>query len=217
MSYDFAVLTPEAAGASDREALAAAHVLFDQEDPAPEPDRRLGNFVAQLEAAGAVDEDDGWVSVWPLDVYDGGVAVPTTYTDVDSNLVTLLRLAAQERLVLVDLTSERVYPPASGEPIGVIAGDGSRLGALTRERLESLLADLPRRDPWLVLKREHNVYVQTYRQDDGTFLLEQRDGSADRHFKTALTGESEVAVRIWAWLSGDPGWSRNLTWERIAL
>lgn len=192
-------------------------MIFEQEDPAPEPDGRLENLVDCLEAAGAVDEDAGWVSVWPLDVYDGGVAVPTTYTDVDRNLVTLLRLAAQEGLVVVDLNSEQVYAPAPGEPIGVIAGDGSRLGALTRERLESLLSDLPRPAPWLVLERGHNVYVQTYRQDDGTFLLEHRDGSADRHFTTALADHSEVAARMWAWLSGDSDWSGNLTWERIAL
>lgn len=217
MSYDFAVLTPEAAGASDRESLDAAQVLFDQEVTAPEPDRRLADFLVRLEAAGAVDEDTGWVSVWPLDVYDGGVAVPTTYADVDSNLVTLLWLAAEQGLVLVDLSTERVHPPAPGQPVGVIAGDGSRLGALTRERLESLLADLPRTDPWLVLERERDVYVQTYRQDDGTFLLERRGGSADRHFRTILTDRSEVADRMWAWLSGEPGWSRDITWERVTL
>jgi hypothetical protein len=217
VSYDFAVLRPEAAGSSDREALGAALLIFEQEDQAPEPDRRLADFVTHLEAAGAVDENAGWVSVWPLGVSDGGVAVPTTYADVESNLVTLLRLAARQGLVLVDLNAERVFPPAPGEPVGVIAGDGTRLGALTRERLESLLADLPPQDPWLVLERDHNVYVQTYRQADGTFFFEQRDGGPDRHFKTALTGESEVGARMWAWLSRDPHWSLDLNWERVAM
>ena len=63
----------------------------------------------------------------------------------------------------------------------------------------------------------YSIYVQTYRQADGTFVLEQRDGSPDRHFKTALTDESEVAARMWAWLSSDPEWSRDLKWERVAF
>jgi hypothetical protein len=157
------------------------------------------------------------VSVWPLDVNDGGVAVPTTSTDVYNNLVTLLWLAAHGGLVRVELNARRVYPPAPGDPIGVIAGYGTRLGALTRGRLASLLADLPPQDPWLVLERDLHVYVQTYRQADGTFLLERRDGGPDRHFKTTLTRESDVTARMWAWVSSDPRWSLDLEWERVAL
>ncbi|HKA42281.1 MAG TPA: hypothetical protein VKF40_09855 [Burkholderiales bacterium] len=217
MSYDFAILTPEFAGASDEAALAAAVAVFEQEGRAPDPYRRLRDFVADLEAAGAADEDDGWLSVWPLSLGNGGVAVPTTYSDVDSNLVTLLRLAAGQGLVLVDLSAERVYPPAPGQPIGVIAGDGTRLGALTREHLESLLAELSPTDPWLVLKRDSNLYIQTYQQNDGTFLFERRDGNRDRHFKTVLVDENAVASRMWAWVANDPDWSANLDWERVPI
>lgn len=216
VSYDFALLTPEVAGATDQEALAAADVLYDQE-PAAEADPRLRRLVAELEVSGAADEEDGWLSVWPVEVLRGGLALPTTYADVDTNMVTLLRLAARERLVLVDLNAERVHRPEPGEPIGVMAGDGSRLGAVTREKLESLLRDLPDHDPWLVLERAKDVYVQTYRQPDGTFLLERRDGSAHRHFTTSVADRGEVVSRMWAWVSDEPTWSRNLAWERLEL
>ena len=217
MSYDFAVLTPEAAGPSEEEALARARDLYDRGSPATAPDRRLRDFVAKLEGAGAADEERGWVSVWPVDAHDLGLAIPTTYANVDDNLVTLLRLAAEKGLVLVDLTASRVHPPAPGEPVGVIAGDGSRLGALTRARLDSLVADLPPEDPWLVLERDREDYVQTHRQDDSTFLLEHRDGSADRHSSSSVADETEVAARMWAWLSRDPAWTSGLTWDRVAL
>lgn len=215
MSYDFAVLTPEAAGASDTEALAAALALFDQQHPAVEADGRLVRLIDELEATGCADEEDGWVSVWPIDVLDGGVALPTSYAETESNLVTLLRLAARERLVLVDLNAEQVHRPEPGEPVGVMAGDGSRLGGLTLERLESLLAGLPDHDPWLVLERAKDDYVQTYRQPDDTFLLERRDGSADQHFTTSVADLGEVRTRMWAWLSGDPTWGHDLAWERL--
>lgn len=204
MSYDFAVLTPEAAGTADREAAAAAAALFDQDEFDLEPDQRLQAFVADLEAAGAADEETGWLSVWPIGIGQGGVALPTTYTDVDSNLVTLLRLTAGLGLTLVDLSSEVVHPPAPGLAVGVMAGNGTRLGALTDLRLESLLAELPSSDPWLVLERDRDVYVQTYRQDDGTFQFEHRDGSAERHYKTAISSHEVVATRMWAWLRDDP-------------
>jgi hypothetical protein len=168
MSYDFALLTPERAGLDDPAAIAAAVAVFESENVAGgQADPRLTAFLADLEAAGAADEDEGWVSVWPLDVGADGLAVPTAYADVDDNLVVLLRLAARHGLVLVDLNAEKVDRPAPGEPVGVKSGDGTRLGALTYRRLESLVSGLPPSDPWIVLERDPEVYVQTLRRRTG--------------------------------------------------
>ena len=215
MSYDFAVLTPEAAGGDDSAALAKAVAVFESEQVASDADPRLTAFLADLEAAGAADEDNGWVSVWPLQVSTDGVAVPTTYADVDNNLVVLLKLAARHSLVLVDLSSEKVDRPAPGEPIGVMAGDGTRLGALTYRRLESILSDLPSSDPWIVLERDSEVYVQALRQKDGSFVLEYRDGGPARHFSTTLPEADEVLWRMWAWLRGEPDWAVGANWQRV--
>lgn len=162
MSYDFAVLTPEAAGSDDRAALAAAVAVFESENVADgQADPRLTAFLADREAARAADENDGWLSVWPLAGRADGLAVPITYADVDNNYVALLRLAARHGLVLVDLNAGDVNRPAPGEPIGVKAGDGTRLGALTYGRLESLVAGLSPSAPWIVLERAPEVYLQT--------------------------------------------------------
>lgn len=216
MSYDFAVLTPETAGSDDRAALGAAVTVFESEDVSGgQADPRLAAFLADLEAEGAGDEDGGWVSVWPLGIGRGGIGVPTTYGDVDNNLVTLLRLAARHRLVLVDLNAEKVDWPAPGEPVGVMTGDGTRLGGLTYQRLESLLSRLPSSDPWIVLERAPQVYVQALRREDGAFQLEHRDGSADRHFRTERLDATQILTRMWAWLRRDPDWSANASWERV--
>ena len=215
MSYDFAVLTPEAAGGDDSAALATAVAVFESEQVASDADPRLTAFLADLEAAGAADEDHGWVSVWLLQVSTDGVAAPTTYADVDNNLVVLLKLAARHGLVLVDLSSEKVDRPAPGEPISVMAGDGTRLGALTYRQLESILSGLPSSDPWIVLERDSEVYVQALRQKDGSFVLEYRDGGPARHFSTTLPEADEVLRRMWTWLRGEPDWAVGADWERV--
>jgi hypothetical protein len=127
----------------------------------------------------------------------------------------LLRLAARHGLVLVDLNARTVHRPAPGEPVGVKAGDGTRLGALTYRRFESIVSSLPPSDPWLVLERDPDVYVQTLRQEDGTFVLEHRDGSGDLHFSTSVSEAHEVLTRMWAWLRGEPTWNADADWERV--
>ena len=216
MSYDFVVVTPEAAGLDDGAALAAAVAICEGEDVVSSyADPRLSALVADLEASGAADEEAGWVSVWPLEVGSRGLAVPTTYTDPDSNLVTLLRLAARRGLVLVDLTSKKVDRPITGTPVGVKVGDGTRLGALTYERLESLLDDLPASDPWIILERDTEVYAQALRRDDGSFVLEYRDGSPESHFGTTLSGKGAVLKMLWAWVEDEPTWNDHAKWERV--
>jgi hypothetical protein len=219
MSNDFALLTPERAGLADPPVLAAAVAVFERESVAGsgQADPRLTAFLADLEATGAADEDHGWVSVWPLHASADGLGVPTTYANVDDNLVVLLRLAARHELVLVDLNAQTVHRPAAGEPVGVKAGDGTRLGALTYRRLESMVSGLPPSDPWIVLERDPEVYVQTLREQDGTFVLEHRDGSADLHFSTRVSEAHEIVTRMWAWLQGEPTWNADADWERVQL
>ena len=182
-------LTPEVAGADDQAAMAAAAALLEEWEDASEPDRRLQDFVTDLAEVGRGAEEDGWVSVWPLEVGDGGVSVPTTYADVEGNLLALLRLAAGQGLVLVDLSGERVFWPGLGHPVGVAGGDGTRLGAVTRERLEFLVAQPPSQDPWLILERGSNRYVQ---------------GTAARHPRTASGPLADGRAR---WPRRAVGWS----------
>jgi hypothetical protein len=146
---------PNGAGLDDPTVLAAAVAVFERESVAGsgQADPRLTAFLADFEAAGAADEDHGWVSVWPLGVSADGLAVPTTYADVDDNFVVLLRLAARHGLVLVDLDAQTVHRPAQASRL-VSRQVTARLGALTYRRLESIVSGLPRSDPWIVLERD---------------------------------------------------------------
>jgi hypothetical protein len=129
--------------------------------------------------------------------------------------VTLLRIAARHQLVTVDLNSSTVYPPAQGEPVGVQAGDGTRLGALTRDRLATLIATLSLPDPWLVLERLPQRYIQTQRRDDGAFTLEVRLGSADQHFQTTIPDAPSTVALMWSWVLAEPDWDSGIRWTRL--
>lgn len=216
MSYDFAVVTPEASGKDEAAALAAALAIFEGGDTAGGAvDPRVRAFLEGLEAAGAADEEAGWVSVRPLWAEPQGLAVPTTYADVDSNLVTLLRLAAREGLVVVDLSSQKVDYPSEGTPVGVKAGDGTRLGALSRERLSSLLLHLPPSDPWIVLEHGAEMYAQARRRGDGSFDVEYRDGGPQAHFGTTVSDVRVVLDLLWRWIEGDPTWKHGISWTKV--
>ena len=216
MSYDFVALLPEVAGSDDATALRVGSDTFGAE-PATDVDERLTGFLGELEQLDPDSDEHGWVSVWPLEPTTNGVPVPTTYEDVGGNLTTLLRLAARHGLVLVDLNAESVHQPAPGLPVSVRSGDGTVLGALTRPRLESLVAGLSGDDPWLVLEKAPDVYAQTLREGDGSFVLEHRAGGPDRHWSCVVSSADETVTRLWRWLDADDKWDEGLDWQPVAF
>lgn len=59
--------------------------------------------------------------------------------------------------------------------------------------------------------RQH--YMQVYREDDGTFAIEYRDGAPDRHFETVTGDLREVRDALAGWASGATGWRKTLNWR----
>jgi hypothetical protein len=99
----------------------------------------------------------------------------------------------------------------------VKAGDGTRLGALSKERLSSLLNDLPASDPWIVLEHDAEVHAQALRRGDGTFVVEYRDGEPQAHFGTTAPDERAVLDLLWKWVEGDPSWNDGASWTKVAF
>lgn len=213
MSYDFAVLVPEAVGDSVADTLAEARRLADDTESTEAVDERITAFHDDLAAlVDALPEDGQWLSVWPLDPAPRALSLPVPYPEADAALLTLLRLASKHGLVLVDLSSESVDQPAPGVPVSVRGGDGARLGALTRERLGELVSGLAPPDPYLVLDRGDR-FAQTYLADDGTYLLEH--SGPDGHVGTSVTDPEVVVTHLWRWLTDDPDFGDGLTFSAV--
>jgi hypothetical protein len=62
MGYDFALLLPEGAG-DDNAAIERAIAVYEDEVFPADPDPRFTAVIDDLQAAGATDETDGWLSV----------------------------------------------------------------------------------------------------------------------------------------------------------
>ena len=82
--------------------------------------------------------------------------------------------------------------------------------------IHSVLSDLPR-DEFAILSQQGEVYIQAYHNEDGTFQLEYRAGSYDKHFgadPNVITRE-DVQNAFTAFLNGNPEWFKPWSWERI--
>jgi hypothetical protein len=61
------------------------------------------------------------------------------------------------------------------------------------------------------------TYFQTILDHDRRFIVEHRDGDADRHFR-ALTPDKTVAhAAMTGWAAGRPGWHDQLDWGPLTL
>lgn len=109
--------------------------------------------------------------------------------------------------------------PVSGAalPVTVTTEDGRTHRGLAVRELMTLLAGLGGyANHFAIVEhpgRGEEFYAQTYREDDGTYLVEYRDGGADRHFRTTCGTASGAGALILGWISGAPGWEREVVWE----
>ena len=73
-------------------------------------------------------------------------------------------------------------------------------------------------DTFAILYRAAADFIQTYYNDDGTYELEFRAGSYDKHFHAtseALTS-GDILEAFAAFIADAPNWNRNWEWEIVA-
>ena len=61
------------------------------------------------------------------------------------------------------------------------------------------------------------TYAQTSRNDDGTYLVEYRDGGPDHHYGTTVDGMRAAHALITAWAFQMPGWREMTNWHKVRL
>ncbi|MFC0434039.1 hypothetical protein [Kutzneria buriramensis] len=62
-----------------------------------------------------------------------------------------------------------------------------------------------------------HTYAQTYRNDDGSYLVEYRAGGADRHFQTIAADMRTAHNLLTAWAFELDGWRERAEWSRLEL
>lgn len=105
-----------------------------------------------------------------------------------------------------------------GDQLRAETASGTSYDAPSDTLLFRLLDELGPGNQYLIVDRldapndEH--YMQVYREGDGTFAVEYRDGAADRHFETTVADLRQVRAALTGWASGAPGWREAFDWHR---
>lgn len=61
------------------------------------------------------------------------------------------------------------------------------------------------------------TYIQSARNDDGSYVVEYRDGSADQHFSTSVADVRAAHALITSWAFAEPHWRDSFEWSRISF
>jgi hypothetical protein len=59
------------------------------------------------------------------------------------------------------------------------------------------------------------TYAQAARRDDGSYIVEYRDGSADRHYGTAVADMRTAHKLLTGWACEIPGWKQDAQWTLV--
>ena len=71
-------------------------------------------------------------------------------------------------------------------------------------------------DQFVVLSRDDDHYVQAYRNPDGTFQLEYRDGSESEHYETVAPPDIDVVEQAFIRYCSDmTDWRSPWEWQEI--
>jgi hypothetical protein len=214
MSYDFFVFP--AAGADD---LAAAIHVYEStpERGALTPGSPVAEFVAAVNEASPVGSTDGFLAE-VADGHDAGAEICTTWSDPMANLRTVAGLARPHELSVLDVQLAALYDPRGSLDVSLDTEGGPRLPYLTRSTLTTVLSHITElRYHWVNLTRAPGVYVQAFRDEDGSWAVEHREGSASKHFVARTPDPALVERLLWAWARGDGAWQAMLQFAPVAI
>lgn len=89
------------------------------------------------------------------------------------------------------------------------------------DQLLALLSAVARGDEeFLIVERSSDRSGQTYIQAsrvEGDWVVEHRDGSAERHFRTRVPDMQAVHSLLTSWASDLDDWPTAIAWERVTI
>ena len=229
MSYDLSVLSVKRAiGRSD--AIATMEAI-NQEAPVSSistllESSRVQEFMAALEQTypqiSTYSDDEIDSCPWSCDFYPepAHVTLSCSYSRSSEIVGHVLPLAHRHDLAVFDFATELIYLPPSLAIRTDCTLDSPWLLQSIRaypQIIPDILAVLPKRaDPYLVVTRHGEHYMQTLWTEDG-FNLEFRDGSADAHFRSRTHLNAGAVARIIQGYIQNTQWRDFTAFDRVAL
>ncbi|RJO77976.1 hypothetical protein D5S18_06820 [Nocardia panacis] len=214
MSYDH-VLLPS--GVVSTHAEADAYLMGQQGLPETAAVAALAARINEADAeAGA---ENSFLSVDSVGGAPTGAAlhVPSPYDAIGHVRRLLFDLATPADYAIYDPQLSWLIDPLGHVPVTVQHGGAGEFPYLTKPLAEQWVSSLMPPNPYLVVEREPQDYIQTYQDKSGIFTLEYRDGSPDRHFGLTLRDSAMVSTLIWEWATGDRTRLNTLPWTRVDL
>jgi hypothetical protein len=105
-----------------------------------------------------------------------------------------------------------------GWALRVETAGGRSYDAPSEALLLRLLGELGPGNQFLIVDRVDapgdEYYLQVYREPDGTYVIEYREGAADRHFETVAADLNTVFTVLTRWATDVPGWREGCDWHR---
>jgi hypothetical protein len=203
MSYDFFVFPADLADDLDQ---ATTVYETSPQTGAPTPGSAVGELVEDLAELG-------------IDVHGTAAAayVSTSWDDPMANLRTVAEVAAAHGLSVLDVQLSALFDPRDAVAVQVETQGGPRLTYLTRRILAEVLAHIvDGRYHWVTLTRRPGVFVQTYRDQDGSWALEHREGPGE-HYAARISDPGLVEDVLWSWARDDGRWQAQVAFSPIRL
>ncbi len=229
MSYDLSVLSVRRAICRN-EAIATISALNQEDASSPVPtlieSARVQDFVTELESAypqiSSYSDDEVDSCPWSCDFYPEAthVTLCCSYSRSSEIVRHVLPLAHSLDLAVFDFVAELIYLPPSLAPRTDCTLDSPWLLqsiSAYPDIIPDILAALSNRDdPYLVVTREGEHYMQTLWTSEG-FILEFRDGRAEAHFRSRdYLDASLVAGAIQGYISNGQ-WRDCTAFDLITL
>ncbi|MGW5387501.1 hypothetical protein [Nocardia sp. NPDC003963] len=180
----------------------------------------VAELAAELNARNAgLPESDSFLSVSPLGGAASGSAlqVPSPYDAIGFVRDLLFELATPRQYAVYDPQLTWLIDPTGHIPITVTHGGAGEFPYLTEKLATEWVRGLIDPNPYLIVERAPEVYIQTYRESAEEYTVEYRDGGADRHFGARVAGPDTVAGLIWDWTREDRTRLDSVAWERLEL
>jgi hypothetical protein len=214
VSYDFAVIATDGFEAAE-EALQICDALFD--DPGGDPPAAVVDLIDELERRDAIGDDDGFLSIWPVDANARGAVLCTRRSH--GTTYAMLELTKDRGLAVIDLQIRQLFDPRGRVEVHVSTGNATTLPYLT----ERILHDVMARQDWfgdqVVIKRGEQLYAQAAYALDTDCIVEYRDGGPDRQYRTTTSDRATVARMLWGWTIHGPSDAvlRTQEWDRVSF